>query len=58
MTIWVMNGLSFYLTFRQFEQRIANNLSCIMHKEPWIGNIDVEQQVIVSGFKYACVLTM
>lgn len=43
---------------RQFEQRIANNLSCIMHKEPWIGNIDVEQQVIVSGFKYACVLTM
>ena len=43
---------------RQFEQRIANNLSYIMHKEPWIGNIDVEQQVIVSGFKYACVLTM
>lgn len=35
---------------RWFEQSIANNLSFIMHNEPWIDNIDVEQQVILSGF--------
>lgn len=35
---------------RWFEQSIASNLSFIMHNEPWIDNIDVEQQVILSGF--------